>query len=71
MSRLIIWIWISVEILCNELKKFKGAIIIVTHSEMLLRKLVNKIIVFHQEKAEFFDGNYDDFLMKIGWGAAT
>ncbi len=58
----------SIESMTTSLKNFEGAVAIVTHSEMILRKLCNKFIVFHQDGAEFFHGNYDDFLEKIGWG---
>ena len=59
----------SVEVLCRQMEKFKGAIIIVTHSEMLLKRLAHRLIIFHQEGqgAEFFHGGYDDFLRKVGW----
>ena len=57
----------SVETLCDELKKFEGIIMLVTHSEMLLRKLAKKIIIFKKGGAQFFDGGYDDFLVKVGW----
>jgi ATP-binding cassette subfamily F protein 3 len=39
----------------------------VTHSEMLLRRLADSLIIFHKGGATYFDGNYDDFLEKIGW----
>lgn len=57
----------SIESLAKAIKEFSGGVIMVTHSEMLLRRLVNKIVVFHRGKAELFLGNYDDFLNKIGW----
>ncbi len=57
----------SIEALSKEIIKFPGAVILVTHSELLLRSSVNKLIIFHQGKAEFFDGTYDEFLEKIGW----
>ena len=57
----------SIEILSEEIVRFPGAVILVTHSELLLRAAVNKLIIFHQGKAEFFDGTYDEFLEKIGW----
>jgi ATP-binding cassette subfamily F protein 3 len=34
---------------------------------MLLRRLSDALIIFHKGSAEYFDGNYDDFLEKIGW----
>ncbi len=60
----------SIEILCQEIDRFPGAVVIVTHSEMLLRRLANRLIVFRPRitgGAEFFHGGYDDFLSKIGW----
>ena len=57
----------SIESLCDEIEDYPGAALIVTHSEMLLERLVNKLIVFHQGKAECFEGTYREFLDKIGW----
>ncbi|MCB9093063.1 MAG: ABC-F family ATP-binding cassette domain-containing protein [Halobacteriovoraceae bacterium] len=57
----------SVESLSQEIDKFPGATLMVTHSEGLLRALATKLIIFHQGGVEVFDGNYDEFLEKIGW----
>lgn len=57
----------SIDALTQAIKRFDGSVILVTHSEMLLRSLADALIVFHQDKAEFFDGTYDEFLEKIGW----
>ena len=57
----------SVEILIEELGKFPGGIALVTHNEDILRRLANKLIIFHRGQAELFLGSYDDFLEKIGW----
>lgn len=57
----------SIDSLCEAIKNFEGSTILVTHSEMMLRELADALIIFHQDKAEFFDGNYDEFLEKIGW----
>ncbi len=57
----------SIESLTDSIVNFDGATIIVTHSEMLLRRLATKLIIFHQNGAEYFLGSYDDFLDKIGW----
>jgi len=57
----------SIDSLCNAIEEFKGSTIMVTHSEMLLRRLADALIIFHQGGAEYFDGSYDDFLEKIGW----
>lgn len=57
----------SIDSLCEAIKNFEGSTILVTHSEMMLRELADALIIFHQDKAEFFDGTYDEFLEKIGW----
>lgn len=57
----------SIEILIDELKKFEGAVVIVTHNERILKKLATKFIVYHHDKCEEFLGSYDDFLNKVGW----
>ena len=57
----------SVESLMEEIKKFSGACLMVTHNELLLREICNRLIIFHRNGAEFFYGGYDDFLNKIGW----
>lgn len=57
----------SVEALTLELQNYPGAVIIVTHSESMLRDVATKLVVFHHDKVEFLAENYDDFLKKIGW----
>ncbi len=57
----------SIDALCNAVESFEGSVIIVTHSEMLLRRLADSLIIFHEDRAEYFDGGYEDFLEKIGW----
>jgi len=57
----------SIDSLCTAIEEFKGSTIMVTHSEMLLRRLASALIIFHKGGAEYFDGTYDEFLEKIGW----
>ncbi|RUM76318.1 MAG: ABC transporter ATP-binding protein, partial [Sulfurovum sp.] len=57
----------SIDSLCTAIEEFKGSTIMVTHSEMLLRRLADALIIFHKGGAEYFDGTYDEFLEKIGW----
>ena len=57
----------SIDSLTQAIKNFDGSAIIVTHSEELLRQVCDRLIVFAKDKAEYFDGNYDEFLEKIGW----
>jgi ATP-binding cassette subfamily F protein 3 len=57
----------SIESLTEEIGNFPGAVVVVTHSEIMLRNLATKLVIFHNGNAEFFNGTYDDFLEKIGW----
>ena len=57
----------SIEVMTKEIKKFPGAVVIVTHNEEILRVLATKLIIFHKNKAEVFAGTYDEFLETIGW----
>lgn len=57
----------AVETLCEKLESFPGAIILVTHNEMILRRLANRLVLFRSGGAEVFEANYDEFLEKVGW----
>jgi ATP-binding cassette, subfamily F, member 3 len=57
----------SIQALTNAITNFDGAVILVTHSEELLRKVCDRLIIFAKDGAEYFDGGYDEFLEKIGW----
>ncbi|AXH13996.1 ABC-F family ATP-binding cassette domain-containing protein [Malaciobacter mytili] len=57
----------SIEALTNAIKAFEGSCIIVTHSEELLRAVCDRLIVFTNDGADYFNGTYDEFLEKIGW----
>lgn len=57
----------SVSALMNGIKEYQGAVLIVTHDEVLLHETVNKLLVFQKDGVEIFDGSYQDFLDKIGW----
>lgn len=57
----------SVEALTLELQNYPGAVVVVTHSESMLREVATKLVVFHHDKVEYFPETYDDFLKKIGW----
>jgi ATP-binding cassette subfamily F protein 3 len=49
------------------LDEFPGAVIIVTHSEMFLHHLANRLIVFSESGVSVFEGTYQDFLDRVGW----
>ncbi len=57
----------SIEVMTEEIARFKGAVVLVTHNEEMLRGLVNKLVVFSEAGAQFFYGTYDEFLEKVGW----
>ena len=53
------------------LDEFPGAVVIVTHSEMFLHHLANRLIVFNEDKVTVFEGTYQDFLDRVGWEEET
>ena len=57
----------SIEALTQAIKSFDGSVVIVTHSEELLRNVCDRLIVFAKEGAEYFDGGYESFLERVGW----
>ncbi len=54
--------------LLAAIDNFDGAVIMVTHNEMFLHALADRLIVFDDAGAHMFDGNYNEFLEKGGWG---
>ena len=54
--------------LLAAIDNFDGVVIIVTHNEMFLHALADRLIVFDDNGAQMFDGSYQDFLEKGGWG---
>lgn len=57
----------SIDAMVEALEDFPGAIIIVTHSELVLHALATKLLVFQSDGASWFNGTYDEFLEKVGW----
>lgn len=51
----------------QALEEFPGAIVIVTHSEMILRRTATRLIVFDSGQCFLFEGGYEDFLQRVGW----
>ena len=55
----------SIEALIDAIEDFQGAVIMVTHSELILKRMVlDKIVVCHEGKQEIFLGTYEEFLGK-------
>lgn len=58
----------SIEALIDALEEFEGAVVIVTHSELILKRLqLDKLVVCHVGRQELFEGHYEEFLEKVGW----
>lgn len=58
----------SIEALIDALEDFSGSVIMVTHSELILRRLnLDKIIHCQEAKQTLFLGTYDEFVEKGGW----
>src|SRR5207253_2202296 len=57
----------SIEAMIEALEGYDGAIVIVTHSELILKRVATKLIYFQKGKVETYPGGYDDFLDRIGW----
>jgi len=51
----------------SALDNFQGAVVIVTHNEMFLHSLANRLVVFKNDTISVFEGSYQEFLDKEGW----
>jgi ATP-binding cassette subfamily F protein 3 len=58
----------SCDALVAALDSFEGAVVMVTHNEMFLHALAQRLIVFQDEIPSVFEGSYQWFLEKGGWG---
>jgi ATP-binding cassette subfamily F protein 3 len=53
--------------LLAALDSFDGAVVMVTHNEMFLHALAERLIIFYHDSLEIFEGGYQRFLDKGGW----
>ena len=53
--------------LLAALDSFDGAVVMVTHNEMFLHALAERLIIFYHDSIEIFEGGYQRFLDKGGW----
>ncbi|MRR37321.1 ABC transporter ATP-binding protein [bacterium] len=58
----------SSDALLGAVDSFEGAVIMVTHNEMFLHALAERLIIFYHDSIEVFEGGYRRFLDKGGWG---
>lgn len=57
----------SADALLAALDAFDGAVVMVTHNEMFLQTLANRLIVFDRGGVFLYEGDYRGFLADIGW----
>jgi ATP-binding cassette subfamily F protein 3 len=57
----------SCDALLAAIDSFEGTVIMVTHNEMFLHSLAERLIVFQNDTIKSFEGTYQEFLDKWGW----
>lgn len=57
----------SADALMLAIQEFPGAVVMVTHDELYLKKIANKLIIYDDGKVFMFNDSYDDFLRRVGW----
>ncbi|MGD1968970.1 MAG: ATP-binding cassette domain-containing protein [Desulfobacterales bacterium] len=57
----------SCDALLAAIDNFDGTVIMVTHNEMFLHALAQRLIIFQNDHLEVFEGGYQRFLDKGGW----
>ena len=53
--------------LLAAIDSFDGAVMMVTHNEMLLHALAERLVVFQGHRVDVFEGSYQRFLETVGW----
>ncbi|MEJ2684181.1 MAG: ABC-F family ATP-binding cassette domain-containing protein [Candidatus Sulfobium sp.] len=57
----------SVDSLVEAIEAFEGAVVIVTHNEMVLHAVAERLVVFDGGEVRVFEGTYGEFLDRAGW----
>lgn len=57
----------SCDSLLEALEDFPGTLLLITHNEMFLHTLADRLIVFKNNGISLFNGTYAEFLEKEGW----
>jgi ATP-binding cassette subfamily F protein 3 len=57
----------SNDALLEAIDVFDGAVIMVTHNEMFLHTLAERLVVFDNDDIVIYEGGYQRFLDKVGW----
>ena len=61
----------SCDAMLAAIDSFDGTVIMVTHNEMFLHALAERLIVFQNHDVHVFEGGYQQFLEKGGWADET
>jgi ATP-binding cassette subfamily F protein 3 len=61
----------SCDAMLAAIDTFDGTVIMVTHNEMFLHALAERLIVFQNHGIHVFEGSYQQFLEKGGWSDET
>ncbi|MBW2605542.1 MAG: ABC-F family ATP-binding cassette domain-containing protein [Deltaproteobacteria bacterium] len=61
----------SCDAMLAAIDSFEGTVIMVTHNEMFLHALAERLIVFQNHRVDVFEGSYQRFLEKDGWSDET
>jgi ATP-binding cassette subfamily F protein 3 len=57
----------SNDALLAAIDNFDGAVVMVTHNEMFLHALAERLVVFDHDDIVVYEGGYQRFLDKVGW----
>ncbi len=57
----------SCQAMLEAVRDFEGAALVVAHDEHFLNEVATKLIVFKNDRAFLYPGNYSEFLESIGW----
>jgi len=57
----------SNDALLAAIDNFDGAVVMVTHNEMFLHALADRLVVFDNDDIIVYEGGYQRFLEKVGW----
>jgi len=57
----------SNDALLAAIDNFEGAAVMVTHNEMFLHALAQRLVVFQGDRIIVYEGGYQRFLEKVGW----
>src|SRR5690554_1099596 len=57
----------SSDSLMEAIDAYEGAVVIVTHNEMFLHALANRLIIFDRDRIFIYEGSSQTFLEQVGW----